>query len=57
MGAMPLATSPNNVAAAANLPPTLSTLVVPGLREPLVRGSGSPNIRQIKMAEEIDPSK
>jgi hypothetical protein len=43
---------------AAELPPPMrSTLVAPGLPEPLVRGSGKPLILQTNTALEIEPAK
>jgi len=48
--------SPAKVTAAAFLPPKRNTLVAPGLREPSVRGSGKPMIRQTMMAVETEPA-
>ncbi|KXJ41506.1 MAG: hypothetical protein AXA67_05130 [Methylothermaceae bacteria B42] len=49
--------SPNSVTIAAFLPPTLSTLVAPGLWEPVVRGSGKPESLQTITALETEPKK
>lgn len=57
IGIIPLATSPRRVATAASFPAARNTLVVPGFCEPVERGSSSPNMRQINIAEEIDPIK
>jgi hypothetical protein len=56
-GTSPFSMSPASVRMAAFLPPRRSTLVVPGLREPFVRGSGRPMSLQTTIAAEIDPNR
>jgi len=53
----PLPISANNVRSAALRLPVRRTLVVPGLPEPLWRGSGKLNQLQINTALGMDPSK
>ncbi len=56
-GNMPLRMSKISTATAAPLPPIRNTFVAPGLPEPLSRGSGSPAMRQTRMALEIEPQR
>ena len=54
---VPFSTSKIKTKAAGSLPPMRKTFVAPGLLEPVLRGSGRVNTRQIKTALDIEPNK